>query len=70
MTAFDTEYLSSLTDAVPSWRAAQMEAAYEVFASLEEPTGAEEDWRYVDFDLSFADLAPVDPPGEPLPPGP
>ena len=70
MTAFDTEYLSSLTDAVPSWRAAQMEAAYEVFASLEEPTGAEEDWRYVDFDLSFADLAPVDSPGEPLPPGP
>jgi Fe-S cluster assembly protein SufD len=43
-----------------------MEAAYRVFASLEEPTGAEEDWRYVDFDLPFADLEAVTEPGHPL----
>jgi Fe-S cluster assembly protein SufD len=47
-----------------------MEAAYRVFESLEEPTGAEEDWRYVDFDLPFADLVPVIEPGDPLDEGP
>lgn len=47
-----------------------MDAAYEVFSSLYEPTGAEEDWRYVDFEHSFSDLKPVEAPGEPLDPGP
>jgi Fe-S cluster assembly protein SufD len=36
-----------------------MAAAHEVFESLEEPTGAEEDWRYVEFDTSFSSLQPV-----------
>ena len=46
-----------------------MEAAYQVFAALEEPTGAEEDWRYVE-------LTTVSPsssrcaPGTELEPGP
>jgi hypothetical protein len=26
-----------------------MDAAYQVFANLGEPSGVEEDWRYVDF---------------------
>jgi Fe-S cluster assembly protein SufD len=43
-----------------------MTSAYEVFQSLAEPTGAEEDWRYVDFDFSFADLSPVPEPGTAL----
>jgi len=47
-----------------------MEAAYRVFAALEEPTGAEEDWRYVEFEHSFADLTPVTTPGQPLDSGP
>jgi Fe-S cluster assembly protein SufD len=47
-----------------------MEAAYEVFTRLSEPTGAEEDWRYVDFDLSFDELTPVYVPGPPLGSGP
>jgi len=47
-----------------------MEAAYEVFADMEEPTGAEEDWRYVDYDHSFDDLLPVAQPGAALEPGP
>ena len=47
-----------------------MEAAYNVFESLDEPTGAEEDWRYVDYDLPFSDLAPVETPGEALADGP
>ncbi len=47
-----------------------MEAAFEVFNSLSEPTGAEEDWRYVDFDLSFDDLTPIQAPGPPLDPSP
>ena len=47
-----------------------MEAAYQVFAALEEPTGAEEDWRYVDFDHRFSELAPVTSAGVALEPGP
>ena len=55
---------------MPSWRAAQMESAFQVFQALEEPTGAEEDWRYVDFDLPFSSLGPSFEAGERLRPGP
>ena len=47
-----------------------MEAAFAVFESLDEPTGAEEDWRYVDFDLPFSTLRPAIDPGPTLPAGP
>lgn len=47
-----------------------MEAAFEVFSKLEEPTGAEEDWRYVEYNLPFSRLAPVGEPGSPVSPGP
>lgn len=47
-----------------------MVAAYEVFAGLEEPTGMEEDWRYVEFGHSFSELAPVTDVGAALPAGP
>ena len=70
MTAFDSENLAQIKASAPAWRAEQMEAAYKVFAGLDEPTGAEEDWRYVEFELSFDELTPVDRPGEPLDPGP
>lgn len=46
-----------------------METAYDVFSSLDEPTGAEEDWRYVDYDLPFSDLALAGDPATPMPPG-
>ncbi|HEX5695712.1 MAG TPA: Fe-S cluster assembly protein SufD [Acidimicrobiia bacterium] len=47
-----------------------MDAAYQVFTGLDEPTGAEEDWRYVELDLRFDELTPVGAPGAPLDPGP
>ena len=47
-----------------------MEAAFDVFEALEEPSGVEEDWRYVDYDLPFAEMSLVDEPGDPLPSGP
>ncbi len=59
MTAFNQETVSQLAGGVPAWRALQMNSAYEVFATLDEPTGVEEDWRYVEFDHRFADLAPA-----------
>lgn len=59
MTAFDADNLKLLAADVPSWRREQMESALAVFESLEEPTGVEEDWRYVDFDMPFSDLSPV-----------
>ena len=70
MTAFDRENLALITASAPGWRRSQMEAAYEVFAALDEPTGAEEDWRYVEFDHSFSELQPVADPGMELEPGP
>ncbi|HEU4320490.1 MAG TPA: Fe-S cluster assembly protein SufD [Acidimicrobiia bacterium] len=47
-----------------------MRAAYEVFENLDEPTGAEEDWRYVGYDMPFSSLSPIIEPGPRLPGGP
>ncbi len=47
-----------------------MASALRVFESLVEPTGDEEDWRYVEFDTPFSSLQPVTKPGDPLGPGP
>jgi hypothetical protein len=54
LTAFDVATLQEIKESVPEWRASQMDAAFAVFESLDEPSGAEEDWRYVDFDLPFS----------------
>ena len=70
MTAFDAESLNRIKESVPDWRASQMDAAFEVFESLEEPTGAEEDWRYVDYDLPFTSLQPATDAGPALDAGP
>lgn len=70
MTAFDATNHANSTANVPAWRASQMDAALEIFESLDEPTGVEEDWRYVDYDLPFSNLSQIDEPGEPLSPGP
>jgi Fe-S cluster assembly protein SufD len=70
LTAFDQAHLAQIKTTLPQWRAAQMDAAFQVFTALDEPTGDEEDWRYVDFDHSFSELSPVTAPGERLPPGP
>lgn len=69
MTAFDAQNLEKLKASVPDWRSSQMEAAYKVFESLEEPTGAEEDWRYVEYDMPFSSLGLAGEPGDRLEPG-
>ena len=70
MTAFDSNNLTALAAEVPPWRRSQMESALKVFEALDEPTGVEEDWRYVDFDMPFSELSPVTEPGSPLADGP
>ena len=70
MTAFDAESLNRIKESVPAWRATQMDAAFAVFETLEEPTGAEEDWRYVEYDLPFSTLQPATKPGHTLDAGP
>ncbi len=47
-----------------------MGAALEVFEALSEPTGVEEDWRYVHFDHTFSELSLAGEPGPALPAGP
>jgi Fe-S cluster assembly protein SufD len=58
----------SLADMVSSLAA--RDPARRVFEKLEEPTGAEEDWRYVDFDTPFSSLVTIDTPGSALDAGP
>jgi Fe-S cluster assembly protein SufD len=70
LTAFDQQHLAEISATAPAWRRSEMEAAFEVFDSMEEPTGAEEDWRYVELDHVFSDLEPVGEAGAPLEPGP
>ena len=70
LSSFDAENLALLAANTPHWRREQMQAAFEVFASLSEPTGLEEDWRYVEFDLPFSGLGPALDPGARMEPGP
>lgn len=70
MTAFDSKYLEKASALAPGWMAARMRAALEVFESQHPPTGAEEDWRYVEFDTPLTELAPAESAGDPLGPGP
>ena len=70
MTAFDQSALLRLQDAAPGWRRSTMEDGFQAFSSLDEPTDALEDWKYVDLDISFADLTPVEAPGPKTEPGP
>lgn len=70
MPSFDAENLELLAAQTPEWRRAQMQSAYKVFESLSEPTGLEEDWRYVEFDMPFSGLSPVFDPGDRMEPGP
>ena len=62
--------LQRLASGLPQWRVDRMSSAFETFESLTEPTGAEEDWRYVDFDLKFDELGLPDERGDEMPPGP
>jgi Fe-S cluster assembly protein SufD len=64
--SFDSENLEKLIVAAPAWRREQMLAAHRVFEALEEPTGAEEDWRYVEFETPFSSLVTIAEPGAAL----
>ncbi len=53
---------------LPDWLTRAQSAAFELFASLDEPSPKSEEWRYVDLDFSVSDFAlPVDA-GPSLPP--
>ncbi len=70
MTAFDQSALTRLAAGLPTWRQDRMASSFESFKLLGEPTGAEEDWRYVDYEMPFSGLTPVFGPGERLIAGP
>ncbi|MFP3914921.1 MAG: Fe-S cluster assembly protein SufD [Actinomycetota bacterium] len=70
MTAFDRTTLDTLARSQPRWRAAQMADAFTAFEAQGVPTGAEEDWRYVDLDFDLERMSPVSEPGTEMAPGP
>lgn len=70
MTAFDRSTQEKFAEGQPAWRADQMAAAYSAFEAQSLPTGAEEEWRYVDLGFDLADLVPAVSPGRAMPPGP
>ncbi len=61
---FDQRSLDQLAQRAPTWRAEQMKASMPTFLALDEPTGVEEDWRYVDYDMPFEGLVPPVTPGD------
>ncbi|HJR92357.1 MAG TPA: Fe-S cluster assembly protein SufD [Acidimicrobiia bacterium] len=70
MSARDPDLLEKLAADQPSWRAEQMSAALVAFDAQVTPTGAEEEWRYVDLGIDADDLVPATAPGEKIAPGP
>ena len=69
MRAFDQEAKDRAGSADSAWLAARRATAFERFAASPMPSTREEIWRYLELDFDFADFAPVDTPGEPLPRG-
>ena len=59
MTALDQISVETIQAGQPDWRAAQIAEALAAFHAQEVPSGAEEEWRYVelDFDLDVLTLA-------------
>ncbi len=70
LTAFDRSTLDSIAARQPPWRATQMADSHVSFEMQAVPTGAEEEWRYVDLDVDFSRFRPATEPGEPLVDGP
>lgn len=70
MTSFDRDTVDLIARSQPSWRAQQMAAALDSFDALPVPSGAEEEWRYLDLGLDLDRLTPATRPGEPLADGP
>ena len=69
MTALDRDTLEQLASTVSPARADRMRAAFDVFEKLDLPTGAEEEWRYVDLALDLSSIPLATAPGMPLAPG-
>lgn len=70
MAAFDLATIEKISAALPGWRGQQMRDAFEVFESLDQPSGAEEEWRYVELGFKLDDLQPSIEPGESMAAGP
>ncbi len=66
MTAFDSRALDLISENQPAWRVEQMASAWAGFDAQELPTGAEEEWRYVDLGVDLDRMSPATEEGEPL----
>lgn len=70
MTAFDRATLDEIASSQPAWRADQMADAFASFEAQDLPSGAEEDWKYVEVGFDLDGLVPAGPGGSPMPSGP
>ena len=58
--------VDSAAETAPQWLSNLRQTGFEYFEKLAVPTGAEEEWRYVDLDLELADFGVPDVAGVPL----
>ncbi|CAN5765528.1 Fe-S cluster assembly protein SufD [soil metagenome] len=70
MTAFDRQTLDAIASRQPRWRSDQMAEAHASFEGQSVPTGAEEQWRYVEVDVDFERFVPALEPGDTMGDGP
>lgn len=70
MTTLDRTVLDRVQKDQPEWRAAQIADAYAAFEAQEVPTGAEEEWRYVELDFDLTQLSLPEKAGTEMDPGP
>ena len=70
MTALDHTAVETIQRGQPDWRAPQISEAFAAFQAQDVPTGAEEEWRYVELDFDLDSLALTTDGGAAMPAGP
>jgi len=70
LTALDHTAVETIQKDQPDWRASQIAEAFAAFQAQEVPTGAEEEWRYVELDFDLDALTLAADGGAPMAPGP
>mgnify|MGYP000665198728 CR=1 FL=1 len=66
MRSLDQTTVDTAAEMAPAWLADLRQQGFEYFEKLAMPTGAEEEWRYVDLDFELTDFGVPDVAGVPM----